>query len=60
MLLDPDCEALVVACTPEEIIEDGFPLDRCDLCVFDPQVKSWSHCGHFWSNVVAGSSKCSI
>ena len=35
MLLDPDCEALVVACTPEEIMEHGFPLDRCDLCVFE-------------------------
>ena len=41
LLLDPACEALVVACTPEEIIEQGLPLDRCDLCVIEPQVKSW-------------------
>jgi len=41
MLLDPDCEILVVACTPEEIIEQGLPLDRCDLCVLESQVKSW-------------------
>ena len=41
LLLDPACEALVVACTPEEILEQGLPLDRCDLCVIEPQVKSW-------------------
>jgi cyanophycin synthetase len=41
LLLDPACEALVVACTPEEIIEQGLPLDRCDLCVIEPQLKSW-------------------
>ena len=41
LLLDPACEALVVACTPEEIIEQGLPLDRCNLCVIEPQVKSW-------------------
>ena len=41
LLLDPACEALVVACTPEEILEQGLPLDRCHLCVIEPQVKSW-------------------
>jgi len=41
LLLDPACEALVVACTPEEILAQGLPLDRCDLCVIEPQVKSW-------------------
>ena len=41
LLLDPACEALVVACAPEEIIEQGLPLDRCNLCVIEPQVKSW-------------------
>ena len=41
LLLDPACEALVVACTLEEIIEQGFPVDRCNLCVIEPQVKSW-------------------
>lgn len=41
LLLDPACEALVVACTPEEIIGQGLPLDRCDLCVIELQVKSW-------------------
>ena len=41
LLLDPACEALVVACTPEEIAEEGLPLDRCNLCVIEPQVKSW-------------------
>jgi D-alanine-D-alanine ligase-like ATP-grasp enzyme len=38
LLLDPACEALVVACTPQELIEDGLPLDRCSLCVIDSQV----------------------
>ena len=38
LLLDPACEALVVACTPEGIIEQGFPLDRCNLCVIESQV----------------------
>ena len=28
-----------VACTPEEITEQGLPLDRCDLCVIESQVK---------------------
>ena len=41
LLLDPACEALIVACTPEEILEQGLPLDRCHLCVIEPQVKSW-------------------
>jgi cyanophycin synthetase len=41
LLLDPACEALVVACTPEEILEQGLSVDRCDLCVIEPQVKSW-------------------
>ena len=39
LLLDPACEALVVACTPEEITEQGLPLDRCDLCVIESEVK---------------------
>ena len=39
LLLDPACEALVVACTPEEIIKQGLPLDRCNLCVIESQVK---------------------
>jgi cyanophycin synthetase len=38
LLLDPACEALVVACTPEELIEDGLPLDRYNLCVIESQV----------------------
>jgi cyanophycin synthetase len=36
--LDPACEALVVACTPEELIKDGLPLDRCNLCVINSEV----------------------
>lgn len=39
LLLDPACEALVVACMQENIVREGFPLDRCDLCVIDPQAK---------------------
>jgi len=39
LLLDPACDALVVACTPEGIIEQGLPLDRCNLCVIESQVK---------------------
>jgi D-alanine-D-alanine ligase-like ATP-grasp enzyme len=38
LLLDPACEALVVACTPQELINDGLPLDRCSLCVIEFQV----------------------
>ena len=38
LLLDPACEALVVACTPEELIKDGLPLDRYNLCVIEFQV----------------------
>jgi cyanophycin synthetase len=38
LLLDPACEALVIACTPQELISDGLPLDRCSLCVIDSQV----------------------
>ena len=38
LLLDPACDALVVACTAEEIAERGLSLDRCDLCVIEPQV----------------------
>ena len=38
LLLDPACEALVVACTPQELIKDGLPLDRCNLCVIESQV----------------------
>jgi hypothetical protein len=41
LLLDPACEALVVACTPEEIANQGLPLDRFDLCVIEPGLKSW-------------------
>jgi cyanophycin synthetase len=41
LLLDPTCEALVIACTPEEIIKQGLPLDRCNLCVIESQVKLW-------------------
>ena len=39
LLLDPACEAVMVACTPEEIVEQGLPLDRCDLCVIESQIK---------------------
>ena len=39
LLLDPACEALLVACTPEEIIKQGLPLDRCSLCVIEPELK---------------------
>lgn len=31
LLLDPSCDALAIAVTPEEIRRHGFPLDRCDL-----------------------------
>jgi cyanophycin synthetase len=40
LLLDPACEALVVACRPEQIIEQGFPLDRCTLCVLEPELRA--------------------
>ena len=40
LLLDPACEALVVACRPEQIIEQGFPLDRCTICVLEPEVRA--------------------
>jgi D-alanine-D-alanine ligase-like ATP-grasp enzyme len=39
LLLDPAYEALVVACRPEEILEQGLPLDRFDLCVIDSEEK---------------------
>jgi cyanophycin synthetase len=39
LLLDPACEALVVACAPEEIVEQGLPLDHCELCIVDSKVK---------------------
>ena len=39
LLLDPACEAMMIACTPEEITEQGLPLDRCDLCLIESQVK---------------------
>ena len=38
LLLDPTCEALVVACMQEDILRGGYPLDVCDLCIIDPQV----------------------
>ena len=41
LLLDPACEALIVACTPEEIIHQGLPLDRFDLCVLEPEINLW-------------------
>jgi len=39
LLLDPACEALVVACMQDDILREGLPLDRCDVCMIDPQVK---------------------
>jgi cyanophycin synthetase len=39
LLLDPACEALVVACTADDILSGGLPLDRCDLCLIDRQTK---------------------
>jgi D-alanine-D-alanine ligase-like ATP-grasp enzyme len=39
LLLDPTCEALVVACTPRELFKDGLPLDHCNLCIIEPQVR---------------------
>ena len=39
LLLDPACEALVVACMQDDIVRDGLPLDRFDVCIIDPQVK---------------------
>lgn len=33
LLLDPACTALVIAASPQDIVEHGFPLDRCDLAV---------------------------
>jgi len=38
LLLDPACEALVVGGAPEEILKQGLPLDRFDLCVIDSEV----------------------
>lgn len=31
LLLDPACDAIVIEATAEEILDQGFPLDRCDL-----------------------------
>jgi D-alanine-D-alanine ligase-like ATP-grasp enzyme len=39
LLLDPACEALVVACTPQELIKDGLPVDHCNLCVIESRVR---------------------
>ena len=39
LLLDPACEALVVGCSPEELLKQGVPLDRFDLCVIDSDLK---------------------
>jgi D-alanine-D-alanine ligase-like ATP-grasp enzyme len=39
LLLDPAYEALVMACTPDEILEQGLPLDRFDLCVIESEEK---------------------
>ena len=33
LLLDPCCDALVIAATPAEIEQHGFPLDRCDVAL---------------------------
>jgi D-alanine-D-alanine ligase-like ATP-grasp enzyme len=33
LMLDPDLEAAVVACAPEEVEHAGFPLRRCDLLI---------------------------
>jgi D-alanine-D-alanine ligase-like ATP-grasp enzyme len=41
LLLDPTCEALVVGCTPDELLKQGLPLDRFDLCVIDSNVTLW-------------------
>jgi cyanophycin synthetase len=39
LLLDPSCEALVVALTQEEIVKDGLPVDFCHLIVVDERDK---------------------
>jgi cyanophycin synthetase len=39
LLLDPACEALVVACMQDDILREGLPLDHCDVCIIDPRVK---------------------
>lgn len=33
LLLDPACEALALAVTPEGLEQHGFPLDRCDVAL---------------------------
>ena len=35
LLLDPGCEALALAVTPEGLAQHGFPLDRCDVVLLD-------------------------
>jgi D-alanine-D-alanine ligase-like ATP-grasp enzyme len=39
LLLDPTCEALVVACKPRELVKDGLPLDRWNLCMIVSQAR---------------------
>jgi cyanophycin synthetase len=38
LLLDPTCEALVIACEQEDILRGRIPLDICDVCIIDPQI----------------------
>jgi cyanophycin synthetase len=38
LLLDPACQAVVIASTTDDIVRDGLPIDRCDVCIVDPQI----------------------
>nr|WP_250646671.1 hypothetical protein [Pseudemcibacter aquimaris] len=36
LLLNPTCEGMVVAMTPEDIVNDGLPIDQFSECFIDP------------------------
>lgn len=36
LILDPACEAMVIAATAQDLREHGFPLERCDLALVAP------------------------
>lgn len=40
LLLDPTCEAIVIATDPATLAREGFPLDRADLVVLGPDVEA--------------------
>lgn len=63
LLLDGGCEALVIAASPGDVEQHGFPLDRCDLAliaegtpVTDPLQKLVNECAASTINGVTESN----